>query len=182
MARLLREAWDGKRRDKQPRSCLRATHPTHILRVGGPTRSTAAVLHPRGTVTACTKTVRSGRPAARYTGCVSENGFYRFGRLAGVKFRKAKWMWQSATGSEADAIRAEYGVGRDMAAVILERTPSGADEEVQALLDRIGQELAAAVRNKLHRFQMILRRGGSSNSLCSAGRICLRGAIAGGTM
>ena len=95
-----------------------------------------------------------GQPAARYTGCVSENGFYRFGRLAGVKFRKAKWMWQSATGSEADAIRAEYGVGRDMAAVILEQTPSGADEEVQALLDRTGQELAASVRNRLHRFQI----------------------------
>ncbi len=86
---------------------------------------------------------------------MSESSFYKLGKLAGVKFRKAKWMWQAATGSETDAIRAEYRVGRDIAAVILGQTPSGADKEVQALLDGIGQELAAAVRNKVHRFQMI---------------------------
>ena len=72
--------------------------------------------------------------------------------MAGGKFRKAKWMWESAAGSEADAIRAEYGVGRDMAAVIQERAHT--DPEVQAFLGGIGQQLAQSVRNKLHRFQV----------------------------
>ena len=99
--------------------------------------------------------LRLTQKSRRHGYFVSESGFYKLGKLAGVKFRKAKWMWQAATGSETDAIRAEYGVGRDIAAVILEHTSSGADEEVQALLDGIGQELAAAVRNKAHRFQMI---------------------------
>ena len=99
--------------------------------------------------------LRLTQKSRRHDCFVSESSFYKLGKLAGVKFRKAKWMWQAATGSETDAIRAEYRVGRDIAAVILEQTPSGADEEVQALLDGIGQELAAAVRNKVHRFQMI---------------------------
>ena len=51
--------------------------------------------------------------------------------MAGGKFRKAKWIWESAAGSEADAIRAEYGVGRDMAAVIQEKAPCDTDPEVQ---------------------------------------------------
>ena len=85
---------------------------------------------------------------------MAESGFYRFGRRAGVRFRKAKWLWESAAGSEEAAIRAEQGVGRDMAAVILEQKPRSADGEVQALLDEIQQELAGAVRNELHRFQV----------------------------
>ena len=98
-------------------------------------------------------TTARGSPSGRDTlVVVAESGFYRFGRMAGGKFRKAKWMWESAAGSEADAIRAEYGVGRDMAAVIRERAHT--DPEVQAFLGRIGQQLAQSVRNKLHRFQV----------------------------
>ena len=85
---------------------------------------------------------------------MAESGFYRFGRKAGVRFRKAKWLWESAVGGEDDAIRAEQGVGRDMAAVILEQKPRTADEEVQAFLDEIRQALAAVVRNELHRFHV----------------------------
>ena len=74
--------------------------------------------------------------------------------MAGGKFRKAKWMWKSVAGSEADAIRAEYGVGRNMAAVIQEQSPCDTDPDVQAFLDGIGQQLAQAVRNKLHPFRV----------------------------
>ena len=74
--------------------------------------------------------------------------------MAGGKFRKAKWMWESAAGSEADAIRAEYGVGRDMAAAIQEQAPCDTDPEVQAFLGGIEQQLAQSVRNKLHRFRV----------------------------
>ena len=81
------------------------------------------------------------------------NAFYKLGQLAGVQFRKAKWIWQSTAGSEADAIQAEHGVGRDMAAVVLEETPRDSDRTVQALLDEVGNELGAVVRNRLHRFQ-----------------------------
>ena len=82
------------------------------------------------------------------------SGFYRLGRIAGKQFNKARWLWQSVAGSEAEAIRAEYGVGRDMAAVMLEETPRDPDRTNQALVDEVGERLAAAVRNRLHRFEM----------------------------
>ena len=85
---------------------------------------------------------------------VAEGGFYRLGRMVGGTVRKAKWMWESLAGSEADAIRAEYEVGRDMAAVIREQIPCDADLEVQAFLDGIGQRLARSVRNELRRFRV----------------------------
>ncbi|OHB74598.1 MAG: hypothetical protein A2Z25_16445 [Planctomycetes bacterium RBG_16_55_9] len=41
--------------------------------------------------------------------------FYNLGKKVGPKVRKARWMWLSATGSEADAIAVEYSVGVDLA-------------------------------------------------------------------
>jgi predicted Zn-dependent protease len=80
--------------------------------------------------------------------------FYKLGQIAGVQVRKARWMWQSAAGNEAESIRAEHAVGRDMAAVVLEDNPRDSDPANQALLDEIAGKLAAVVRNRLHRFQM----------------------------
>jgi beta-barrel assembly-enhancing protease len=80
--------------------------------------------------------------------------FYKLGKIAGVQVRKARWMWESVAGSEAEAIQAEHAVGRDMAAVVLEETPRDSDHATQALLDDIGGRLAGVVRNRLHRFQM----------------------------
>ena len=85
---------------------------------------------------------------------MSGNAFYRLGQITGVQFRKAKWMWQSVAGSEAEAIQAEHGVGRDMATVVLEETPRDLDQTTQALLDEIEGKLTPVVRNRLHRFQM----------------------------
>ena len=63
-------------------------------------------------------------------------------------------MWESVAGSEDDAIRAEHGVGRDMAAVIHEQAHRPADPDVQALLDDILQPLAGCVRNPVYRFHV----------------------------
>ncbi|MHC4521140.1 MAG: hypothetical protein ACYTAS_21305, partial [Planctomycetota bacterium] len=41
--------------------------------------------------------------------------FYNLGRKVGPKVRKAKWIWGSMTGTEADTIRLERGVGADLA-------------------------------------------------------------------
>ena len=79
--------------------------------------------------------------------------FYTLGRMARGQVRKAKWMWESVAGNEAEGIQAEHAVGRDMAAVVLEETPRDSDPTTQALLDEIGGRLAAVVRNRLHRFQ-----------------------------
>lgn len=85
-----------------------------------------------------------------------ESRFYKLGRLAGTQFRKAKWIWESAVGTDEDAIRAEYGVGRDMAIVVRERSTCDDDPALRALLDDILARLAKVVRNKLYRFDVTL--------------------------
>ena len=74
--------------------------------------------------------------------------------MIGGKVQQAKWMWKSLAGSEADAIRAEHGVGREMAAVILEREPRVANPDAQTFLDGIQVRLERSVRNRLHRFKV----------------------------
>ena len=85
---------------------------------------------------------------------MAEGLFYELGRMAGVQIRKARWMWGSVAGSEAESIRAEHAVGRDMAAIVLDETPRDADRTTQALLDEIAPKLVSVVRNRLHRFQI----------------------------
>ncbi|MEE2636890.1 MAG: M48 family metallopeptidase [Acidobacteriota bacterium] len=80
--------------------------------------------------------------------------FYRLGRLAGGKARKAKWMWNSLTGDEPQAIEAEYGVGFDMAAVVRERSGVDPAPALRTLLSDTQQRLASVVRNKRHRFEV----------------------------
>jgi beta-barrel assembly-enhancing protease len=89
-----------------------------------------------------------------YTWAMDGSVFYKLGRIAGVQVRKARWMWESVAGNEADSIRAEQAVGSTMAATVLEGTARDSDRATQALLDEIGARLAAVVRNRLHRFEM----------------------------
>ena len=104
-----------------------------------------------------------------YTRSMAGSGFYRFGRMAGVQFRKAKWIWQSVAGNEADAIQTEYGVGRYMATVMLEETPGDPDPASQAVLDEVGTKLRAAVRNRLHRFQVTCVKAGRPTAVALPG-------------
>ena len=85
---------------------------------------------------------------------MTDSAFYRIGRLAGGKARKVKWMWSSLTGDETEAIQAEYGVGRDMAAVVRERSGCDADPALRTMLNETRDRLAGVVRNKLHRFEV----------------------------
>ena len=85
---------------------------------------------------------------------VTKSGFYKFGRLAGVKYRKAKWIWESVAGDEDEAIRTEHGVGRAMAATVRDQTPCDPDPELQAFLEVIQVRLADRVSNPLHEFEV----------------------------
>ena len=79
---------------------------------------------------------------------------YLVGRLAGKQFLKAKWMWQSVTGNENEAIQAEQAVGRDMAKVVEEQSQGSGSPEFQILLDNITKPLAERVKNRNHRFEI----------------------------
>ena len=79
---------------------------------------------------------------------------YLVGRLAGKQFLKAKWMWQSVTGNENEAIQAEQAVGRDMAKVVEEQSQGSGSPEFLILLDNIAKPLAERVKNRNHRFEI----------------------------
>ena len=140
--------WAGSRPDHTRHATPRVTlaHPQNAI--GRTVRSAG-----RGWFSAI-RGALSQRYIPLYTRSMAETGFYRFGRLVGVQFRKAKWVWQSVAGSEADAIQAEHSVGRDMAAVVLTASLCDSDPAAQALLDEVGVQLTAVVRNRLYRFEM----------------------------
>ncbi len=83
---------------------------------------------------------------------MTNSRFYTLGRLAGAKARRVQWMWSSLTGNDEVAIQAEYGVGREMAAVVRARSGVEPDADLQRLMDTTRERLAAVVRNKHHRF------------------------------
>ena len=78
--------------------------------------------------------------------------FYNLGRRMGPKVRKAKWMWQSMAGNEADAVKVEYEVGQDLAYEVRQQLGPGRNERTDRLLNEIGQRLAACTANKSRRF------------------------------
>jgi len=41
--------------------------------------------------------------------------FYNLGRKVEIKVQKANWFWQSIADTDADAIKVEHEVGRDLA-------------------------------------------------------------------
>jgi len=78
--------------------------------------------------------------------------FYKLGRKVGPKVRKAKWLWYSVTGSEAEAIKLENDVGMDLAREVRSRLPVVRDERAEQLLDRLSGRLCQCVANRFRTF------------------------------
>lgn len=95
--------------------------------------------------------------------------FYNLGRKAGPKVRKARWMWHSAVGSEADSIRVEYEVGLDLAEEIRRQLSPGHDEKTRCLLNEIGPRLAACTVKKGRRFTFETLEGAEPNAFALPG-------------
>jgi predicted Zn-dependent protease len=72
--------------------------------------------------------------------------FYHLGKSIGSTLRKGKWVFDSVTGSEADAIRAEGPVGRDLAQALLRLMPLDPDPEVGCYLTQMGVCMASCLR------------------------------------
>ena len=78
--------------------------------------------------------------------------FYSLGRKAGPHVRKAKWLFRSLTGSQAEVIQAEFEVGRDMANAIAQSGQLEVDPRCQEALARIGGRLVGRLAGRQHRF------------------------------
>jgi predicted Zn-dependent protease len=78
--------------------------------------------------------------------------FYHLGKAINSTLRKGKWVFDSVTGSEADSIRAEEPVGRDLARELLRQMPPDPDPEVARFVEQMGTCLAHRVRVRERRF------------------------------
>lgn len=95
--------------------------------------------------------------------------FYNLGRKVGPKVRKAKWMWLSATGSEADAVAVEYAVGQDLAREIRSQLGPSCEPQTDRILHETGRRLAACVASKARRFSFETLQGAEPNAFALPG-------------
>jgi Zn-dependent protease with chaperone function len=78
---------------------------------------------------------------------------YNLGRRLGPKLREANWIFRSLTGTEAEAIRAEVAVGRDLERAFLDQMEPSADPHARDLVAELGGRLAARVESREWRFR-----------------------------
>ena len=95
--------------------------------------------------------------------------FYNLGRKVGPKVRKARWVWGSMTGTEADTIRLERGVGVDLAQEARKQLQADPDPAMSGALDRVGSRLAERVTNKLRTFHFEAFLAGEPNAFALPG-------------
>ena len=95
--------------------------------------------------------------------------FYNLGSRVGPKVRKAKWIWQSIVGSEADAITVEHDVGRDLAREIRHQLGIDQEPQIRQMLNKIGPRLAVCVANKSRAFSFEAIKGTEPNAFALPG-------------
>jgi predicted Zn-dependent protease len=78
-------------------------------------------------------------------------------------------MWQSVTGSEADAVKVEYEVGLDLAREIRQQLGRGKEPQIDQVLNEIGNRLAACVANKSRKFSFETVKGPEPNAFALPG-------------
>lgn len=80
------------------------------------------------------------------------NFFYNLGKAVGQSQRKANWVLQSLTGTEAEQVEAEHAVGRDLARSYLAEVKADPEPDVQRYLDEVGARLAPCVADRRRTF------------------------------
>jgi Zn-dependent protease with chaperone function len=81
--------------------------------------------------------------------------FFELGRKAGAGLRKARWVWASSTGSEAEALEAEYQAGLDMARAWDRSAVFDDDASSRELLSGITSRLTARLTNQARRWRVV---------------------------
>lgn len=95
--------------------------------------------------------------------------FYNLGKMAGPKIRKAKWIWQSMTGSETDTIKTENEVGRDLACEIRHQAELDHDPNIKQILNKTGLHLAECVANRSRTFSFEIIKDTEPNAFALPG-------------
>jgi predicted Zn-dependent protease len=78
-------------------------------------------------------------------------------------------MWQSFTGTEADAIKVEYEVGLDLVREVRQQLEHSREPQSEQVINEIGNRLAACVTNKLRKFSFETVNGPEPNAFALPG-------------
>jgi beta-barrel assembly-enhancing protease len=95
--------------------------------------------------------------------------FYNLGKLFGPTVRKARWLWSSMAGSEAEAIRLEGEVGKELAREIRQQLKSEPDPQSKLLVKEIGSNLFEYVANRSRSFSFEIFDSGQPNAFALPG-------------
>jgi predicted Zn-dependent protease len=95
--------------------------------------------------------------------------FYNLGKRVGSNLRKANWVMRSLTGTEVEAVQAEYAVGRDLARALAPQLSVDADPAVEQFLDDLGSRLASRVKDRQRYFHFRAVRTPESNAFALPG-------------
>lgn len=78
--------------------------------------------------------------------------FYQLGKKVAPNVRKARWVWQSVFGSEAEMIAAEIEMGTGLAREVRSQIPCLDGSDTQAFVSEIGARLAERLKEKRRAF------------------------------
>jgi len=83
-----------------------------------------------------------------------EDFFFKLGRKLGASARKGRWIWTSLTGSEPEALEAEYQAGCDLARAFDRGAPCDDDPRSHELLARTSRRLGQRLTNEQRRWRV----------------------------
>jgi Zn-dependent protease with chaperone function len=87
-----------------------------------------------------------------------EDFFFKLGRRTGAGVRKGRWIWSSLTGSEAEALEAEYRAGSDLARAFDRRSVPDDDSLSCELVAAVTERLTDRLTNKQRRWRVVVTR------------------------
>jgi predicted Zn-dependent protease len=89
--------------------------------------------------------------------------------MVGPQLRKADWLYRSLTGTEAEAIRAELAVGRDLAGAVAQQLEIDPEPAAGQLLDEVRARLGACLTNRQRQFTVRAVRSPEVNAFALPG-------------
>jgi beta-barrel assembly-enhancing protease len=95
--------------------------------------------------------------------------FYRLGKAIGPPLRQANWVFRSLTDTDAEALRAENAVGRDLASALLQQMELDREPAVEAMLVDLKYRLAQCLRNRQRQFQFLAVKTAEINAFALPG-------------
>jgi predicted Zn-dependent protease len=95
--------------------------------------------------------------------------FYRFGKMIGPPLRQANWVFRSLTDTDAEALRAENAVGRDLSSALLQQMELDREPAVEAILVDLKYRLAQCLRNRQRQFQFHAVKAAEINAFALPG-------------